>query len=76
MVAFLFSSSVCLLRQVAFLPETSRFLNLHVLVLLRCRKIFSDEKGKLEEADFPNALAKIAAEHNSVKQTNTTENKA
>lgn len=76
MVTFLFSTSVCLLRQFASLPATSRLLNLHFLVLLRCRKIFSDEKGKLEEADFSNALVKIAAEHNSVKQTNTAENKA
>ncbi|XP_022067160.2 neural cell adhesion molecule 1b isoform X2 [Acanthochromis polyacanthus] len=37
-------------------------------------KIFSDEKGKLEEADLPNTL--ITAEHNSVIQTNTTESKA
>ncbi|XP_059186960.1 neural cell adhesion molecule 1b isoform X4 [Centropristis striata] len=39
-------------------------------------KIFSDEKGKLEEADLSNALTEIAAEHNSVIQTNTTESKA
>ncbi|XP_028274760.1 neural cell adhesion molecule 1b isoform X3 [Parambassis ranga] len=37
-------------------------------------KIFSDEKGKLEEADLPNTL--ISAEHNSVIQTNITERKA
>ncbi|XP_037631530.1 neural cell adhesion molecule 1b isoform X6 [Sebastes umbrosus] len=39
-------------------------------------KIFSDEKGRLEEADSSNALTEIAAEHNSVIQTNTTESKA
>ncbi|XP_010734990.2 neural cell adhesion molecule 1b isoform X4 [Larimichthys crocea] len=39
-------------------------------------KIFSDEKGKLEEAELSNALTEIAAEHNSVIQTNTTESKA
>ncbi|XP_045930547.1 neural cell adhesion molecule 1b isoform X3 [Micropterus dolomieu] len=39
-------------------------------------KIFSDEKGKLEEAEFSNTLTAIAAEHNSVIQTNTTESKA
>lgn len=41
-----------------------------------CRKIFSDDKGKLEEAELSNALTEIAAEHNSVIQTNTTESKA
>lgn len=44
--------------------------------LFRCRKIFSDEKGKLEEAELSNALTEITAEHNSVIQTNTTESKA
>ncbi|KAM9359015.1 neural cell adhesion molecule 1b [Symphorus nematophorus] len=39
-------------------------------------KIFSDEKGKLEEAELSNPLTEIAAEHNSVIQTNTTESKA
>lgn len=39
-------------------------------------KIFSDEKGKLEEAEFSNALTEIAAGHNSVIQTNTTDSKA
>ncbi|KAG8001911.1 hypothetical protein GBF38_012177 [Nibea albiflora] len=39
-------------------------------------KIFSDEKGKLEEAELSNALTEIAAEHNSVIQTNATESKA
>nr|XP_046245368.1 neural cell adhesion molecule 1b isoform X3 [Scatophagus argus] len=39
-------------------------------------KIFSDEKGKLEEADLSNAVTEIAAEHNSVIQTNPTESKA
>ncbi|XP_031729411.1 neural cell adhesion molecule 1b isoform X3 [Anarrhichthys ocellatus] len=38
--------------------------------------IFSDDKGKLQEADLSNALTEIAAEHNSVIQTNTTESKA
>uniref|UniRef100_A0A3Q4IBJ5 Neural cell adhesion molecule 1b n=1 Tax=Neolamprologus brichardi TaxID=32507 RepID=A0A3Q4IBJ5_NEOBR len=37
-------------------------------------KIFSDEKGKLEEGGLPNTL--ISAEHNSVIQTNTAESKA
>ncbi|XP_069569013.1 LOW QUALITY PROTEIN: neural cell adhesion molecule 1b [Brachyistius frenatus] len=37
-------------------------------------KIFPDEKGKLEEAALPNTL--IAADHNSLTQTNTTESKA
>uniref|UniRef100_A0A3Q4BGR5 Uncharacterized protein n=1 Tax=Mola mola TaxID=94237 RepID=A0A3Q4BGR5_MOLML len=39
-------------------------------------KIFSDEKGKLEETELSNALTEIAAEHNSVIQTNTSESKA
>ncbi|XP_076592120.1 neural cell adhesion molecule 1b isoform X5 [Chaetodon auriga] len=39
-------------------------------------KIFSDEKGKLDEAELSNALTEITAEHNSVIQTNTTESKA
>ncbi|XP_054462585.1 neural cell adhesion molecule 1b isoform X2 [Anoplopoma fimbria] len=39
-------------------------------------KIFSDDKGKLQEADLSNALTEITAEHNSVIQTNTTESKA
>ncbi|XP_035009481.1 neural cell adhesion molecule 1b isoform X4 [Hippoglossus stenolepis] len=39
-------------------------------------KLFSDEKVKLEEAGFSNALTEIAAEHNSVMQTKTTESKA
>ncbi|KAI3354173.1 hypothetical protein L3Q82_018709 [Scortum barcoo] len=39
-------------------------------------KIFSDDKGKLAEAELSNALTEIAAEHNSVIQTNTTESKA
>ncbi|KAM7399167.1 hypothetical protein PAMP_018454 [Pampus punctatissimus] len=39
-------------------------------------KIFSDEKGKLEEAGLSNALTEIAAERNSVIQTNTNESKA
>ncbi|KAM8768181.1 neural cell adhesion molecule 1b isoform 2-T2 [Acanthopagrus schlegelii] len=39
-------------------------------------KIFSDEKGKLEQAELSNALTEITAEHNSVIQTNTTESKA
>ncbi|XP_056296345.1 neural cell adhesion molecule 1b isoform X5 [Pseudoliparis swirei] len=39
-------------------------------------KICSDEKGKLQEAELSNALTEIAAEHNSVLQTNTTESKA
>ncbi|XP_044209929.1 neural cell adhesion molecule 1b isoform X5 [Thunnus albacares] len=38
--------------------------------------IFSDEKGKLEEAGLSNALMEIAAERNSVIQTNTNESKA
>ncbi|XP_030599796.1 neural cell adhesion molecule 1b isoform X2 [Archocentrus centrarchus] len=37
-------------------------------------KIFSDEKGKLEEGGLPNTL--ISAEHNSVIHTNTAESKA
>lgn len=45
------------------------------LCIFHCRKIFSDEKGKLGEAELSNALTEIAAEHNSVIQTNTTENK-
>lgn len=44
--------------------------------LLRCRKIFSDEKGKLEEAELSRALTEIAAEHNSIIQTNAAANKA
>ncbi|XP_041850539.1 neural cell adhesion molecule 1b isoform X3 [Melanotaenia boesemani] len=36
-------------------------------------KIFAEEKVKLDEADLPNSL--ITATHNSVIQTNTTENK-
>ncbi|XP_039986518.1 neural cell adhesion molecule 1b isoform X3 [Xiphias gladius] len=39
-------------------------------------QIFSDEKVKLEEAELSNALTEIAAEHNSVIQTKTTESKA
>ncbi|XP_034723841.1 neural cell adhesion molecule 1b isoform X5 [Etheostoma cragini] len=39
-------------------------------------KTFSDEKGKLEEADLSNVLTEIAAEHNSVIQTKTTGSKA
>ncbi|XP_050921353.1 LOW QUALITY PROTEIN: neural cell adhesion molecule 1b [Lates calcarifer] len=39
-------------------------------------KIFSDEKVKLEEAELPNALTEIGAEHNSVIKTKTTESKA
>ncbi|XP_029372704.1 neural cell adhesion molecule 1b isoform X1 [Echeneis naucrates] len=39
-------------------------------------KIFADEKVKLEEAELSNALTEIAAEHNSVKQTKSTESKA
>ncbi|XP_044059748.1 neural cell adhesion molecule 1b isoform X5 [Siniperca chuatsi] len=39
-------------------------------------KIFSDEKGKLEEAELSNALTEITAEHNSIIQTNTTDSKA
>ncbi|XP_062275700.1 neural cell adhesion molecule 1b isoform X2 [Scomber scombrus] len=38
--------------------------------------IFSDEKGKMEEAGLTNALTEIAAERNSVIQTNTNESKA
>ncbi|XP_068440826.1 neural cell adhesion molecule 1b isoform X4 [Clinocottus analis] len=38
--------------------------------------IFSDDKGKLQEADLSKALTEIAAEHNSVLQTNTSESKA
>uniref|UniRef100_A0A087XJW6 Neural cell adhesion molecule 1b n=1 Tax=Poecilia formosa TaxID=48698 RepID=A0A087XJW6_POEFO len=37
------------------------------------RKIFADEKSKLEEGDLPNPL--ITSAHNSVIQTNTTESK-
>ncbi|XP_071351908.1 neural cell adhesion molecule 1b isoform X3 [Trachinotus anak] len=39
-------------------------------------KIFSEEKVKLEEAELSNALTEIAAEHNSVIQTKSTESKA
>ncbi|XP_023257760.1 neural cell adhesion molecule 1-like isoform X6 [Seriola lalandi dorsalis] len=39
-------------------------------------KIFSDEKVKLEEAELSNALTEIAAEHNSIIQTKSTESKA
>ncbi|XP_029301861.1 neural cell adhesion molecule 1b isoform X2 [Cottoperca gobio] len=39
-------------------------------------KIFSDEKGKLVEAELSNALTEITAEQNSIIQTNTTESKA
>ncbi|XP_042342647.1 neural cell adhesion molecule 1b isoform X2 [Plectropomus leopardus] len=39
-------------------------------------KIFSDEKGKLGEAELSNALTEITAEHNSVIQTKSTESKA
>ncbi|KAL6115981.1 ncam1 [Pungitius sinensis] len=37
---------------------------------------FSDDKGKLQEADLSNAVTEISAEHNSVIQTKTTESKA
>ncbi|CAG08913.1 unnamed protein product, partial [Tetraodon nigroviridis] len=39
-------------------------------------KIFSEEKGKLEEAELSKALTEIAAEHNSILQTNAAVNKA
>ncbi|KAM9853215.1 neural cell adhesion molecule 1b [Aulostomus maculatus] len=39
-------------------------------------KIFSDEKGKMAEAELSNALTEVASEHNSVIQTNTAESKA
>ncbi|XP_068172869.1 neural cell adhesion molecule 1b isoform X3 [Antennarius striatus] len=39
-------------------------------------KIFSEDKGKPEEEDVSNALTEIAAEHNRIIQTNTTESKA
>ncbi|XP_056906202.1 neural cell adhesion molecule 1b isoform X4 [Takifugu flavidus] len=39
-------------------------------------KIFSDEKGKLEEAELSKARTGIAAEHNSIIQTNPAPNKA
>lgn len=45
-------------------------------LFLRCRKIFSEEKGKLEEAELSKALTEIAAEHNSIIQTSTAANKA
>lgn len=44
--------------------------------LLRCRKTFSEEKGKLEEMELSKALPEIAAEHNSIIQTNAAVNKA
>lgn len=44
--------------------------------LLRCRKIFSEEKGKLEGAELSKALTEIAADHNNIIQTNTAVNKA
>nr|XP_040029278.1 neural cell adhesion molecule 1b isoform X3 [Gasterosteus aculeatus aculeatus] len=37
---------------------------------------FSDDKGKLQEADLSNAVTEISAQRNSVIQTNTTESKA
>ncbi|XP_033486775.1 neural cell adhesion molecule 1b isoform X2 [Epinephelus lanceolatus] len=39
-------------------------------------KIFSDEKGKLGEAELSNAMTEISAEHNSIIQTKTSESKA
>ncbi|XP_034557586.1 neural cell adhesion molecule 1b isoform X3 [Notolabrus celidotus] len=39
-------------------------------------KSFGDEKSKLGEAELSHALTEIAAEHNSVIQTKTTEGKA
>lgn len=47
-----------------------------MFLFLRCRKIFSDEKGKLEEAELSKARTGIAAEHNSIIQTNPAPNKA
>lgn len=47
-----------------------------MFLFLRCRKIFSDEKGKLEEAEPSKARTGIAAEHNSIIQTNPAPNKA
>lgn len=45
-------------------------------LLSRCRKIFSDDNVKLEEAELPNALTEITPEHNSVIQTKIPESKA
>lgn len=63
---------LCLL---VFLPGMLRFLILHSH-FFHCRKIFSDDRSKLEEAELANALTEITAEHNSVIQTNTTTSKA
>lgn len=51
-------------------------VSLRTFLFFRCRKIFSDEKGKLEEAELSKALTEIAAEHNSIIQTNAAANKA
>lgn len=51
-------------------------VSLRMFLFLRCRKIFSDEKGKLEEAELSKARSGIAAEHNSIIQTNPAPNKA
>lgn len=51
------------------------FLTWHSVCIFYCRKVFSDEKGKVGEADLSNALTEITAEHNSVIQTDASENK-
>ncbi len=66
----------CVCWQFLFSYERTNFWFRTLSFFFRCRKIFSDEKGKLEEAELSNALTEITAEHNSVIQTNTTESKA
>lgn len=68
--------TVIVCSKVCFLARCDGISNFKLCLFPRCRKIFSDDHVKLEEAALPNALMEIPPEHNSVIQTKIPENKA